>query len=766
MSAVPRPRLVEPSGFYYPRAEVKLLANIPQELTKHKSWVVWEEKPNGPSKKYRKMPLNPLTLSGIEWNLPENWSHRAVATQVFEENPNLRGIGFVFSVADKELGTTGEPYAFFDLDGVIAKDKLAPWATEFVAMANSYTEVSPSGTGVKIIVRAKVGARGKTFEFKDGNGDAHELEVYDCNRFFAATGDRLESAPREIADCQELLDTLHPPGEGEELLGPLPDREKDQYASDVDKISDESLIHKIAASSTGKKFLRLMNGKKTGYAGNFAASGALCSILAFWTRANPERIDRIFRQSNLFVDWWWEEKKYSGARSRAQYVIEKACKRAASKEMYTPLSTGLLTNEDGSQKPILANAITLIKTTPELKDALAFNEFNLRVVTKNATPWQPKTHDWSDYDSAKLAELLQHKHCFVNSRVAGEAAVTVAKENLFHPIRDYLEGLVWDGIERIPTWLTTYLGVIETPFSKAAGACWLVSAVARIFQPGCQVDHVLMLEGPQGIKKSTALRTLAGEEFFSETISDLGSKDSRVELAGVWIQELSELASLRASEVERAKAFLTTRVDHYRAPYDRYAAEHLRQTVFAATTNQDSPFEDETGNRRFWPFKCGAIRLDELARDRNQIWAEAYKMYLKRKEWWLTKDELTEAAKSEQDQRLRSGVWDDLILPWLENPSPAMKQEWHYDEGTKKNVPTNTPIEPFSSNKQRVRVIDVLIHAIGKPPDRLTQQDQNAVARFLKRLGYRKMHAGTTNRTYFYERPASILLSGRKDGGE
>jgi putative DNA primase/helicase len=336
-----------------------MLENLPQELTRAKFWVVWkEDPPDTLGKKYKKHPLNALTLNGEGWQFPVNWSHHATALKVFEENPTLRGIGPVFSPDD--------PYCFFDLDGVVKKGKLLDWAAEFVGMVDSYTEISPSGKGIKIIVRAKLGTRRKSFEFKDSKGDPHEIECYDASRFFAATGDRLQGSASDIEDRQELLDTLHPSFTEDKSSDPLIDRATDEYAEDVDAILDDKLIEKIQASGQATKFKRLMDGNTKGYAGYFAASGALCAILAFWTRANPTRIDRLYRKSKLFEEEWWSERCYSGQKSRSQYVIDAACKKAAAKDMYIPPSSGLITNDEGKIKPIMANAITMLKTTPLL----------------------------------------------------------------------------------------------------------------------------------------------------------------------------------------------------------------------------------------------------------------------------------------------------------------------------------------------------------------------------------------------------------------
>lgn len=333
----------------------------------------------------------------------------------------------------------------------------------------------------------------------------------------------------------------------------------------------------------------------------------------------------------------------------------------------------------------------------------------------------------------------------VSSKVAGEAVQTVAREHSFHPVKDYLNGLEWDGQPRIHRWLTTYLGAEPTPFAGAVGSRWLISAVARIFRPGCQADYTLLLEGAQGIKKSTSLRVLASDAWFADHISDLGSKDSRIELHGKWILEMSEMDRVRRGELERVKAFLTARSDHFRVPYGRRAEDVPRTCVFAGSVNDETPFTDETGNRRFWPVRCGAINIEVLTGDRDQLWAEAYQRYRGGAPWWLDSDELSELAKAEQEERYDLDIWHDAVLAWANDP----KQRYDTDGGTQ------LPVEPFVSIPGCVTLDDVLIHALGKDLERCTQTDKNRVARCLIHEGWRRKQDRSRTATrgkWFYVR--------------
>jgi hypothetical protein len=270
---------------------------------------------------------------------------------------------------------------------------------------------------------------------------------------------------------------------------------------------------------------------------------------------------------------------------------------------------------EGRILPVLANAIAAFRHAPEWGGVLAFSEFGFGAVVLKPAPWGvvPKG-EWTDHEDRLAADWLQRQGILVSVEVAGQAVQTAARDRPFHPVRAYLKGLRWDGVERVDRWLAAYLGAAETEYSRAVGSRWLISAVARIFRPGAKADCCLILEGSQGIRKSTALRTLAGE-YFTDELADLGSKDAAMQTRGVWIIELSELDSLSHSEVARIKAFMSRTTDRFRPPYGMRLVESPRQCVFAGTVNHSTYLRDETGGRRFWPVACGRIDADALARD-------------------------------------------------------------------------------------------------------------------------------------------------------
>ena len=219
---------------------------------------------------------------------------------------------------------------------------------------------------------------------------------------------------------------------------------------------------------------------------------------------------------------------------------------------------------------------------------------------------------WSDADDVRCAEWLQRREINVAPVIVSRSVGVVARDIRVHPVRNYLNSLRWDGTPRLETWTTTYLGAADTPLNRAFGSRWMISAVARIMRPGIKADHMLILEGPQGAKKSSALKALAGEEWFTDELAEIGSKDAAQQMRGTWIIEIAELDAISRAEVSRIKAFLTRTIDRYRPPYERYVIAVPRQCVFAGSVNPDTYLRDETGNRRFWPIRCGVIDLDAL----------------------------------------------------------------------------------------------------------------------------------------------------------
>jgi hypothetical protein len=274
----------------------------------------------------------------------------------------------------------------------------------------------------------------------------------------------------------------------------------------------------------------------------------------------------------------------------------------------------LIVGEQGTPRDCLANGAIALRMDPDLAGRIAFDEHRGAVMCRDL-PWRTGDdwREWANSDDLRFAEWLQLREVPLRPTTCADAVATVADENRNHPVRNYLEELVWDGVPRLDSWLQRYLGVKVLPgigeeakhralYVREVGRRWAISGVARIYRPGCKADHALVLEGRQGAGKSSALAALVpNADWFADEISDLGSKDSAQDLRGKWLLELAELSALKRGEIERVKAFMSRSVDHYRPSYGRRSQDFPRQCFFAGTTNAEEYLIDETGNRRWWP---------------------------------------------------------------------------------------------------------------------------------------------------------------------
>lgn len=323
----------------------------------------------------------------------------------------------------------------------------------------------------------------------------------------------------------------------------------------------------------------------------------------------------------------------------------------------------LLTNKDGKPINAVANVITALSGAPALKGLVALDQFAGQIKVMRFPPWEsdPVPRTWTDADDVSLQNWMQCEGLPIASVLTVNNGVQViAKRNQFDPLSEYLNGLKWDGVERIDWWLHDYLNAEQSDIYREFGRRFLISAVARALQPGCKADHVLVLEGEQGIYKSEAVAALGGE-WTQDDLPDLHSKDSAIALAGKWFIELSELSAMNRSEVEHVKKFITMKSDKYRPPYGRNAIEVPRRCIFIATTNESRYLRDHTGNRRFWPVKCGRIHIDDLRTDRDLLLAEAVEAYRNGEQWHITDDRLLGDAQAAQAARMEVDPWYEII---------------------------------------------------------------------------------------------------------
>jgi putative DNA primase/helicase len=312
--------------------------------------------------------------------------------------------------------------------------------------------------------------------------------------------------------------------------------------------------------------------------------------------------------------------------------------------------------------------------------------------------------------------LQKATHTDFTTTTVHEALVTAARAHTYNPVVTYLNSTAWDGTERLSSWLMTYMGAEQTGINAVIGRWFVISAVARAYQPGCRADHVLVLEGPQGIRKSTAVQILAGE-FYSPGPERITDKDGPQSLRGRWIVELSELDALKGKELSAIKKFITDPVDHYRPSFGRNVVAYPRRCVFVGSTNECTYLHDSTGGRRFWPVKVAVTRpidADALRRDRDQLFAEAVIAYRNSESWWPTAEIHEQRLTEAQEERYIEDPWTGLVAQYL--------HELAADHTT---------------------VADVLTTAVKKDAAQWSRKDEMRVAEILKRAGWRRRRSGS-----------------------
>ena len=390
---------------------------------------------------------------------------------------------------------------------------------------------------------------------------------------------------------------------------------------------------------------------------------------------------------------------------------------------------GLTFNRDHNVEGTLHNIILIMENDERLAKLFWLNDSSNQVKLERDPPWVGGSRDeFIDSDAYELAAWLQHPDRYrmkCSDDLVLKGVIAVARRYRRHPIREYLTTLKWDGQPRVESMLVELFGAPDNAYSRRAAQCFMVSAVARVLwvdpkQPtvGAQVDFMLVLEGEQGKRKSSALRAVFGSQWFVETSESPSAKDFYQVIQGAWGVEIGEMDSFSKADVTSVKTAITRRVDKFRAPYERVPRSYRRECVFAGTTNEHQYLRDPTGGRRFLPVRTdGEVKIDRINELRDQLWAEAVAMFGDGFQWW----ELPEDAKEEQASRYVGDSWEGRVERWLDLRMDLQR----YPERLK----SATAVDWATTD-------DLLFHAIGLDPGKHGRPEQMRVAAIMKTLGW------------------------------
>ena len=322
-------------------------------------------------------------------------------------------------------------------------------------------------------------------------------------------------------------------------------------------------------------------------------------------------------------------------------------------------SCGVRITKNGTPIVNMDSVMKIIENDKQFNNSVAwFDEFHQKVFTD----WNGPEREWSDKDTLLVTHTLQREYGLekISTTNVHEAVTLFAHKNSKNEPKDWMENLKYDGISRLETFFSDYMGVFDSEYSRAVSLNFWVGMVARIYRPGCKVDNMVVLEGPQGAMKSTALHAIGGK-WFCESHANVMDKDFYQILHGKLIVEIAELHTFSKAEVTRIKGVITCQTDRYRAPYERHPADHPRMSIFVGTTNEDKYLRDTTGNRRFWPIRCGNINIEMIREMREPLFAEAVFLFKQSTPWWTVPD----IAVIEQDDRRQTDAWENVILEFL-----------------------------------------------------------------------------------------------------
>lgn len=425
-------------------------------------------------------------------------------------------------------------------------------------------------------------------------------------------------------------------------------------------------------------------------------------------------------------------------------MITTKVKRPPPEKMLEPWRDRLLRSRDGYPKPSVHNLKLILAMDPPLAGLFGYNELASRVELTRPAPWGGTTgKPLSDEDATEAAAYIGQPETYgISAKPASitEVIQAVAAQAPFHPVRNYLDALTWDKRERIGSAMVEWLGAAPGEYSARVLCMTLVGAVARTYEPGCKVDTMLVLEGPQGTGKTRVTRELFGPAWYAEALESPGAKDFFQSIQGQWVVEIGEMESFTKAEVGKIKQAITAQHDIFRASYARFARSYPRRCVFVGTTNEDQYLRDPTGGRRFLPIRVSEIDVARIKACRDQLWAEAVHLYRQGFDYWT----LPASAHDEQEARYQSDSWEEVIGRWLKGTAAesAYPSAWSY-------LPATNGVRACLMN-------EVLACALKIDTGHHDMQAQKRAGHAMRRLGWerrREMRDGTRTMVWYPPAP-------------
>lgn len=729
--------------------------NIPQDLATRQQWLLWKFEAKEGQAKPGKIPYyvqgGRRTGGQGDDRDRQRLATLAVVRRAYERG-GWTGIGFAFLPDDGLIG--------IDIDGAIdpTTGVVTDRCANIIKACASFTEVSPSGKGVHIIVQG-------TTETNKSNDIG--LEVFCGRQFFTFTANRYPDTVAEVVPIDEgVLRRLHatideakairaaasrPAPAPKPASSPAPSSasptaaQPDSSGADdfrrVNEAAMQSLqvwVPSLFASAIPKGSGYRVTSKSLNRTNQEDLSIAPEGIVDFGVAdmGDPKQGRRT--PIDLVMEWLPTAKPKEALHWLAQRIGVELTpppqRKPKNATAPAPAGGGNNANDGGGsgggggEPPdmegpefvdVVAHLVThrgrpmdcrenvmyCLQLDPNLKELVKQNDFTHLLERSRTTPWGHPAGEWNEEDDLMLGEYLLR-----NFGMAVKATSTLrngvlmaARSAKYNPVLDLIHAEKWDGINRLEHWLTDVYEIEERPYTRLIGKCFIMGLVKRALQPGCKFDYMLIIKGEQGLKKSTAFRALA-YPFFTDNAIRMGDKDSLMAMQLVWIAESAELESLNKSETTQIKQFLSAQEDMFRPPYGSQLIRAKRHSVNVGTTNADTFLKDATGDRRFWPLEVHVVNEDTLASMRLQLFAEALHRLDAGERFWPSKEEERELVFPEQEPFKRTDTWEDMIDAYVNRDS----QDKHDD-----------PLLPVNSKRDFFTTVEIYEKALLIKADRI-----------------------------------------------
>lgn len=764
--------------------------NIPPSLATRQQWLLWKFERKEGQAKPGKIPY--YVRGGRRTGGQGSDSDRErlatleVARRAFERG-GWSGVGFAFLPGDGLIG--------IDVDGAIDPEtgEVSERLQKIVSACASFTEYSPSGNGAHIIVQ------GHTTTNKSNDIG---LEVFCERQFFTVTGRRWPGTPDTVEPISEgALKRLHATIDEAKAAAraasapsaPASAAQPVASAVSAPAANEFDLVNQRAMGCLPAWVPALLPGAVTRGQGYRVTSKALGRELQEDLSITPEGIvdfgvadmgdPRQGRRTpiDLVMEWLPAGKPVDALKWLAKRIGVELAPPATrnplqknARERSAPAGGEVSAGSGGAGGPhdddfaawgeadeeggVLGalvrrgkrpadcreNVLYCMRLDPVLMGLARMNDFTELLERSRSAPWGREAGEWDEEDDLMLGEyLLREYNLMVKSPGTLRAGVRMAARLCrYNPVVDLIKSQAWDGVERLPHWISDCLGVAETAYTRLIGSCFIKGMVNRALNPGCKFDYMLILKGPQGAKKSTVFRTLAAP-WFTDNAIKMGDKDSLMAMQSIWLAESSELESMNKSETNAIKQFLSASEDLFRPPYGAQMVKRPRHAVFGGTTNAETFLKDVTGDRRFWPLEVGELNLEALQGQRLQLFAEAlHKLQSDDEEMRRTypnRQEEHDLIFPEQERFKVTDVWEDILFDYVNRTTPHRHDD---------------PKLPVAAKRRFFSTRELFEHALQIKADRIdgAKNMETRIGNCMRAIGFDKYRESSGERKRGYMR--------------